>query len=98
MPRERSESAFRRIVNPRAETHGPSMFPDLTVEIRCLRTGSPSLCTCLASGETTSILPASALRSAARPCDLSATKTRDAFDRLLPPERNCVYPYLVRSW
>ena len=33
-----------------------------------------------------------------RSCDPEMDKARDAFDRLLPPERISVYPYLVRSW
>jgi len=41
-----------------------------------------------------SFLLASALRVTSRPCDLPVAKARDASDRLLPPERYCVYPYL----
>jgi hypothetical protein len=62
------------------------------------RTVSPSLGSCSASGGASSFLPASALLVPAnRPCDLPAAKARDASDRLLPPERYCVYPYLACS-
>jgi len=51
------------------------------------RTGSPSLCSCPASGGASSFLPASALRTTEEPFDPPASKTRDASDRLLPPVR-----------
>jgi len=50
------------------------------------RTVSPSLASCPASGGASRFLLASALITN-RPCDLPAKKTRDASDRLLPPER-----------
>lgn len=63
MTGERSENAFRRIGNPRAETHGPSMNPDRNGREPCSRTPSPSLRARLSSEETACILPASALRT-----------------------------------
>lgn len=63
MPWERSENAFRRIVNPRAETHGPSKNPDLNGRESYPRTGSPSLRARLASDEAACFLPASALHA-----------------------------------
>jgi len=50
------------------------------------RTVSPSLGSCPASGGASSFLLASA-PIFNRPCDLSKKDTRDAYDRLLPPER-----------
>jgi hypothetical protein len=61
-----------------AHFFGMSAFP---------HTVSPSLGSCPASGGASSFLPASALLPTTRPCDLPVDKTRDAFDRLLPPER-----------
>jgi len=66
---------------------------------RLPHTLSPSLRSCLASGGASSFLPASALRdSSTRSCDSEVGKARDASNRLLPPMRNCVYPYRACSW
>jgi hypothetical protein len=71
----------------RAETHRP-VARAIRIGKRLLpRTGSPFLRSCPASGGASSFLPASALRATTRPCDLPASKTRDASERLLPPVR-----------
>jgi len=50
------------------------------------RTGSPSFCSCFSSEE---LRASSRLASctSTKPCDSPADTTRDAYDRLLPPER-----------
>jgi len=92
------KNAFRRLVNLRAETHKPITCV-LFIVCWCLRTVSPSLHSCPASGGASSFLLASALPCffVTRPCDLPTGKTRDASDRLLPPVRNCVHPHLACS-
>jgi hypothetical protein len=72
-------------------------FGDLFGPLAHPRTVSPSLCTCLASGEATSILPASAL------CTPRGLATPRRPRRAMRPidvchPNNDVYPYLVRSW
>jgi hypothetical protein len=59
---------------------------ELFIECAYSRTVSPSLHSCPASGGASSFLLASA-PIFNRPCDLPKTDTRDAYDRLLPPER-----------
>jgi hypothetical protein len=70
--------------NPRAEP--PSTF---LIVNDFPRTVSPSLGSCPASGGASSFLLASALslQQALRPALVGENKTRDASDRLLPPER-----------
>jgi hypothetical protein len=92
----RAPSVVSRPREPRPTSQ--TRFGDLFGPLARLRTGSPSLCSCLASGEATNILPASALcaprslatsrrpRRAMRPTDVCH------------PNERSVYPYLVRSW
>lgn len=100
MRRGEPEDAFRRLENPRAETHEPGTMRRPVRSRACPRTVSPSLHARLASDEAVSFLPASALRrrGGLGNRDLVAVKTRDASDRRLPPEHDGVEPYLVRSW
>jgi len=83
-------------------SRNPQAEPALTFLIVSAipRTVSPSLGSCPASGGASSFLPASALLciSFTESCDPKKGKARDASDQLLPPERYCDCPYLVRSW
>jgi len=80
------ESAFRRVVNVRAETHTPGRFTN------CLESASPRAPVRLFSaraprqaGLRASFGLAPSLTT--EPCDPTVEKMRDAFNRRLPPVR-----------
>jgi len=93
----RTSSVVSRTCEPRPTSQNQRV---LFIVSALPRTVSPFLHSSPASGSASSFPPASALVSnpATKSYDSEMGKARDAFDRLLPPERISVYPYLVRSW
>jgi hypothetical protein len=88
-------NAFRRIRTSQAETC-ESHERELLIACAHMRTASPSICSCPASGSASSFLPASA------PTHHKAFRPSGGQDaRCVQPtsatQSNCVHPYLVRS-